>query len=38
MKITKHRDLTLVDINEDQMLVISCDSSAALIASCYKRS
>lgn len=30
MKITKHRDLTLVDINEDQMLVISCDSSGAI--------
>ena len=30
MKITKHRDLTLVDINKDQMLVISCDSSGAI--------
>lgn len=30
MKIIKYRDLTLVDINEDQMLVISCDSSGAI--------
>jgi len=26
MKIKKHRDLTLIDINEKQFLVISCDS------------
>lgn len=26
MKIKKHRDLTLIDINQDQFLVISCDS------------
>ena len=30
MKIRKHRDLTLVDINEWQTLVISCDSSGAI--------
>ena len=26
MEIKKHRDLTLIDINEEQFLVISCDS------------
>ena len=30
MKITKHRDLTLIDINKDQFLVISCDSSGGI--------
>lgn len=30
MKIRKHRDLTLIDINKDQTLVISCDSSGAI--------
>ena len=30
MKIRKHRDLTLIDINEYQTLVISCDSSGAI--------
>lgn len=30
MKITKHRDLTLIDINQEQVLVISCDSSGGI--------
>lgn len=30
MKITKHRDLTLIDINQDQVLVIACDSSGGI--------
>lgn len=30
MKIVKHRDLTLIDINKDQTLVISCDSSGGI--------
>ena len=30
MKIRKHRDLTLIDINEDQILVVSCDSSGGI--------
>lgn len=30
MKITKYRDLTLIDINEEQLLVISCDSSGGI--------
>ncbi|MBU5437301.1 hypothetical protein KQI42_04730 [Tissierella sp. MSJ-40] len=30
MKITKHRDLTLIDINSDQFLVVSCDSSGGI--------
>ncbi|KNF07904.1 alpha-ribazole kinase [Gottschalkia purinilytica] len=30
MKITRHRDLTLIDINNDQFLVISCDSSGGI--------
>lgn len=30
MKIRKHRDLTLIDINDDQILVVSCDSSGGI--------
>lgn len=30
MKIRKHRDLTLIDINEEQILVVSCDSSGGI--------
>ena len=30
MKIRKHRDLTLIDINKDQILVVSCDSSGGI--------
>lgn len=30
MIIKKHRDLTLIDINKDQRLVISCDSSGGI--------
>lgn len=30
MKITKYRDLTLIDINKEQILVISCDSSGGI--------
>lgn len=30
MKINKHRDLTLIDINDSQRLVISCDSSGGI--------
>ncbi|HLR34807.1 MAG TPA: AIR synthase related protein [Tissierellales bacterium] len=30
MKITKYRDLTIVDINKEQFLVISCDSSGGI--------
>lgn len=30
MRIRKHRDLTLIDINDDQILVISCDSSGGI--------
>lgn len=30
MKIRKHRDLTLIDINKDQTLVVSCDSSGGI--------
>lgn len=30
MKIEKYRDLTLIDINESQLLVISCDSSGGI--------
>lgn len=30
MKISKYRDLTLVDMNSDQVLVISCDSSGGI--------
>ena len=30
MKISKHRDLTLIDINADQILVVSCDSSGGI--------
>lgn len=30
MKIQKYRDLTLVDLNKNQLLVISCDSSGAI--------
>ncbi len=26
MEIKKHRDLTLIDINKEQFIVISCDS------------
>ncbi len=30
MKIAKYRDLTLIDINENQSLVVSCDSSGGI--------
>lgn len=30
MEIRKHRDLTLIDINQEQILVISCDSSGGI--------
>lgn len=30
MKIRKYRDLTLIDINDDQILVVSCDSSGGI--------
>nr|WP_300006175.1 AIR synthase related protein [Tissierella sp.] len=30
MKVRKHRDLTLIDINEKQVIVISCDSSGGI--------
>lgn len=30
MKISKYRDLTIVDINEEQFLVVSCDSSGGI--------
>lgn len=30
MKVRKHRDLTLIDINDNQTLVISCDSSGGI--------
>lgn len=30
MKIEKYRDLTLIDINESQLLVVSCDSSGGI--------
>lgn len=30
MKIEKYRDLTLIDINENQSLVVSCDSSGGI--------
>lgn len=30
MKITKFRDLTLIHINEDQIMVIACDSSGGI--------
>lgn len=30
MKIRKYRDLTLIDINEEQILVVSCDSSGGI--------
>lgn len=30
MNIRKHRDLTLIDINKDQILVIACDSAGGI--------
>jgi len=30
MKISKFRDLTFVDINQNQTIVIACDSSGAI--------
>lgn len=30
MKISKFRDLTIIDINDDQVMVISCDSAGAI--------
>ena len=30
MKIRKHRDLTLIDINSNQILVVACDSSGGI--------
>ncbi len=30
MEIKRHRDLTIIDINKDQTLVISCDSSGGI--------
>lgn len=30
MKVSKYRDLTLIDINKSQVLVISCDSSGGI--------
>ena len=30
MKISKFRDLTFIDINQNQTIVIACDSSGAI--------